>query len=218
MTDNNTPTEGEVLADESAHGLTGNKLLERRLSCLARLKNDIPSYAGDAPKAQHYQAMRDAVEAGIQALRTPSADSGREAGDARLIALAERCAALPLIGEMLDGSAGPDFACLSVADRLEHMASRRKARDAVVTDARAILARHRLASPTPEPSVREAVLREALEKAIQWFREYERQHRAKFTTEGDLKADVNADRAVFLEAALKSPSPEPIVGQSGEEG
>ena len=49
---------------------------------------------------------------------------------------------------------------------------------------------------------REAILRDALEKATAWFRDYERQHRTEFTTEGNLKADVNADRAVFLEAAL----------------
>lgn len=48
-------------------------------------------------------------------------------------------------------------------------------------------------------------LREArgkLENAAKWFRDYERQHRAKATQEGDLKADVNGDRATFLEEAI----------------
>lgn len=69
MTEQPNRLEPGALADESTHGLTGNKLLERRLGCLMRLHNDIPSYVGDAPKAQHYQAMRDAITAAIQALR-----------------------------------------------------------------------------------------------------------------------------------------------------
>lgn len=45
-------------------------------------------------------------------------------------------------------------------------------------------------------------LLEALRKAAKWFRDYERQHRAKLTGEGNLKADTNAERAAFLEAAI----------------
>lgn len=45
-------------------------------------------------------------------------------------------------------------------------------------------------------------LLEALEKAALWFRDYERQHRAKLTDEGNLKADTNEERAMFLEAAI----------------
>lgn len=43
---------------------------------------------------------------------------------------------------------------------------------------------------------------EALEKAGGWFADYERQHRAKGTTEANLKADTNEERAAFCRAAL----------------
>lgn len=43
---------------------------------------------------------------------------------------------------------------------------------------------------------------EALKRAERWFRDYERQHRAKGTSEGNLKADTNEERADFLRAAL----------------
>jgi len=42
----------------------------------------------------------------------------------------------------------------------------------------------------------------ALEAAAKWFDDYERQHRAKLTPEGNLKADTNAERAAYLRAAL----------------
>ena len=41
-----------------------------------------------------------------------------------------------------------------------------------------------------------------LSTAADWFSDYERQHRFKRTAEADLKADVNADRAAWLRAAL----------------
>lgn len=45
-------------------------------------------------------------------------------------------------------------------------------------------------------------MRRALERAEGWFRDYERQHRAKGTLEGNLKADTNEERADYLRAAL----------------
>jgi len=50
-------------------------------------------------------------------------------------------------------------------------------------------------------NVRELVA-EALERAEKWFRDYERQHRAKGTSEGNLKADTNEERADYLRAAI----------------
>lgn len=46
-------------------------------------------------------------------------------------------------------------------------------------------------------------MRSALRKAAAWFRDYARQHRFKGTTEGNLKAQTNEDRADYLEAALQ---------------
>lgn len=46
-----------------------NKLLERRLGALMRLKSDIPQYMGEAPKAQHYQALHDELDASIALMR-----------------------------------------------------------------------------------------------------------------------------------------------------
>ena len=47
-----------------------------------------------------------------------------------------------------------------------------------------------------------SALLEAMEKAATWFRDYERQHRAKLTADGTMKADTNAERAAYLEAAI----------------
>lgn len=47
-------------------------------------------------------------------------------------------------------------------------------------------------------------LLEVAQQAAKWFRDYERQHRAKLTAEGNLKADTNAERAAFIEAAIAS--------------
>lgn len=54
-------------------------------------------------------------------------------------------------------------------------------------------------------------LREALERAERWFRDYERQHRAKGTLDGNLKADTNEERADYLRSALS-----PSVSDGGE--
>ncbi len=43
---------------------------------------------------------------------------------------------------------------------------------------------------------------EALAKAADWFDDYARQHRAKLTQEGNLKADTNQERADYLRKAL----------------
>jgi hypothetical protein len=53
-------------------------------------------------------------------------------------------------------------------------------------------------------------MREALERAVAWFRDYARQHRLKGTQDGMLKADTNDERADYCEAALSQ--------GSGEEG
>lgn len=47
-------------------------------------------------------------------------------------------------------------------------------------------------------------LRVAVIKAEAWFRDYERQHRAKGTLDGTLKADTNQERADYLRQALGS--------------
>lgn len=43
---------------------------------------------------------------------------------------------------------------------------------------------------------------EALRKIESWFRDYARQHRAKGTSDGNLKADTNDERADFARTAL----------------
>lgn len=43
---------------------------------------------------------------------------------------------------------------------------------------------------------------EALRKIEGWFRDYARQHRAKGTSDGNLKADTNDERADFARTAL----------------
>ena len=48
-----------------------------------------------------------------------------------------------------------------------------------------------------------AELREALGRAAGWFRDYERQHRAKGTADAERKADLNAERALRLELLAK---------------
>ena len=45
-------------------------------------------------------------------------------------------------------------------------------------------------------------LQSALQKAIGWFEEYAKLHRAKGTHDGDLKARVNQERADELRAEL----------------
>jgi hypothetical protein len=49
-------------------------------------------------------------------------------------------------------------------------------------------------------------MREALERAVAWFRDYARQHRLKGTQDGMLKADTNDERADYCEAALSQGS------------
>jgi hypothetical protein len=49
-------------------------------------------------------------------------------------------------------------------------------------------------------------MREALERAVAWFRDYARQHRLKGTQDGMLKADTNDERADYCEAALSHPA------------
>lgn len=44
-------------------------------------------------------------------------------------------------------------------------------------------------------------LRKACDFAAEWFDDYERQHTAKGTDDGDRKARTNANRAAFLRAA-----------------
>jgi hypothetical protein len=49
-------------------------------------------------------------------------------------------------------------------------------------------------------------LRDAVRNARDWFRDYERQHLAKGTPDGNLKADANKRRADEMDAALKETS------------
>ena len=52
------------------------------------------------------------------------------------------------------------------------------------------------------PAQPAADLVEALKRAEQWFRDYERSHRFKGTADGNMKADTNQERADYLRAAL----------------
>jgi lysyl-tRNA synthetase class I len=45
-------------------------------------------------------------------------------------------------------------------------------------------------------------LRASLDEAVGWFRDYERQHRAKGSPDADAKAETNKQRADFLAQAL----------------
>ena len=49
-----------------------------------------------------------------------------------------------------------------------------------------------------------ARMAEMLTFAAAWFRDYERQHRAKGTEDGALKADTNAERASACEQTISS--------------
>lgn len=55
----------------------------------------------------------------------------------------------------------------------------------------------------------EMTMREALTKAAAQFRDYQRQHRAKGTSDGDIKADTNARFALMCELALGEPATPP---------
>jgi hypothetical protein len=59
-------------------------------------------------------------------------------------------------------------------------------------------------TPTDEQG---AMVREALTKAAGWFRDYQRQHKAKGTSEGDVKAATNAARAIMCESVLLALNP-----------
>ena len=52
-----------------------------------------------------------------------------------------------------------------------------------------------------ELKVRLAMAREAIKRAENWFRDYALQHRRKGTTEGNLKAATNEERADYLRSA-----------------
>jgi hypothetical protein len=59
------------------------------------------------------------------------------------------------------------------------------------------------------PAITEEAV-EALRKAAQWFRDYESQHRAKRTDEGNLKAGTNEERALYLERIVAALSASPV--------
>jgi hypothetical protein len=60
------------------------------------------------------------------------------------------------------------------------------------------LARERIAAAEAALSTLKREVVDGLKLAEGWFRDYERQHRAKGTSEGNLKADTNEERAEFL--------------------
>lgn len=47
----------------------------------------------------------------------------------------------------------------------------------------------------------------AIEQAIEWFQGYAENHSAKGTTEGDIRAQTNRDRAAYLSHALNTRAP-----------
>lgn len=67
------------------------------------------------------------------------------------------------------------------------------------------------ATTSRQDGLREA--REALQMAADWFRDYERQHHAKATEDGDRKAETNGERANFLENTLAALSDTPSPDQ-----
>jgi hypothetical protein len=89
-----------------------------------------------------------------------------------------------------------DVYCTKPAFVVDHMCNRGGA-----TEAEAIAAWNHRTSPSAA-AMQQAL--EALRKAVGWFADYERQHRAKRTQEGALKADVNADRSGYVAAAISA--------------
>ncbi len=57
-------------------------------------------------------------------------------------------------------------------------------------------------------------LREALERAERWFRDYARQHLGKGTSDGNMKAATNEERADYLAEALRALTPAEV-GEMG---
>lgn len=69
------------------------RLLEQRLGFLTRLKEGTPRHTIDHPRASHYRAQRDALDAAIQALRQPFVPEPPSDEWARAIAALEPFAA-----------------------------------------------------------------------------------------------------------------------------
>lgn len=74
------------------------RLLEQRLGFLMRLKEGTPKHTDDHPRAKHFRAQRDALDAAIQALRQPFVPEPPSDEWARAIEAAVEKADIELIG------------------------------------------------------------------------------------------------------------------------